>query len=241
MGLMCSFIYCSAMNDSIEELPEEILFSMLKFFEGQEKLQPFNSLAAVPSEEVLKICHFFEETLSFWVKLLSQITGNHNQSVTSVTGSNLGVLWAVLCCYPHFQRLLDSVSPVVDLIVSLDQFLETEAGMGDTSLYDKNNFGISLMEITNFNCSSDNIAGIPKSTWLSLLGTALISYHKLLLVRKTGHSETSTFLRLAKRHKSSPQVLFAVAEFLDSIFGYNALHNACDILFGSCFCQFHLF
>ncbi|XP_020264631.1 small subunit processome component 20 homolog isoform X1 [Asparagus officinalis] len=182
----------SAMANLIEESPEVVLFSIIKFIEGQEKLQPFNSLAGIPSEEMLKLCNYFKEILFFWVKLLGRCTTDNSLSDAPVTISNMAVLWGVLSCYPHFQHLHDNVSPIIDLIVALDQVLETEA---------------------------DNIAGIPKSTWQSLLGAALISYHKLLLVTKTGLSETSTFLRLAKRYKSSSQVLFAVAEFLDSFIG----------------------
>lgn len=125
---MCMFTNCSTMDDLIEESPEEILFSMLKFFEGHGNLQPFNSLAGISSEEVLKICKFFKETLRSWGEFFSQIT-NQNISDTSVTMFKLAVLWGVLSCYSHFQDLHDNVSPVLDLIVSLDRLLETEDGM----------------------------------------------------------------------------------------------------------------
>lgn len=53
------------------------------------------------------------------------------------------------------------------------------------------------------------------------------------MVGKNGLSEVSTFLRLAKRHKSSSQVLFPVAEFLDSLFGYITVYlRVYCILFG---------
>ncbi|XP_058078049.1 uncharacterized protein LOC131226271 isoform X2 [Magnolia sinica] len=62
-------------------------------------------------------------------------------------------------------------------------------------------------------------AGFEKKIWLSLVGSALVSYHKSSSGRQSGLSETSNFLQLAKKYKSSAQVLCAVAEFLDSIFG----------------------
>lgn len=65
----------------------------------------------------------------------------------------------------------------------------------------------------------DKIAGVEKLTWQSLLGAALTSYDKMLLHSKSGLSETSNFMRLAKRFKSSSQVLSAVADFLDSLSG----------------------
>lgn len=81
-----------------------------------------------------------------------------------------------------------------------------------------------MLMLVYFICLVDQLATLPKSTWQSLLGAALTSYHKLLLIKQLGHSETSNFLRLAKRHKTSLQVLSAVADFLDSVFRYIDLH-----------------
>lgn len=78
-------------------------------------------------------------------------------------------------------------------------------------------FVVVLMIDINFNFL-DKIAGVDKVTWQSLVGAALTSYHKMLLHSKSGLSETSNFMCLAKRFKSSSQVLSAVADFLDSMF-----------------------
>lgn len=59
------------------------------------------------------------------------------------------------------------------------------------------------------------------SIWQDLLGAMLNSYHKLLLHESSGPSEAYTFLHIAKRHKSSPIVLSAVAEYLDSVLWCN--------------------
>lgn len=67
---------------------------------------------------------------------------------------------------------------------------------------------------------ADKIENMLKSTWQGILGGVLSSYHKLLLVNKLATSEVKTFWNLAKKHKSSLQVLSSVAEYLDSISGY---------------------
>lgn len=85
--------------------------------------------------------------------------------------------------------------------------------------------------------SAEKNASFPKSTWQSIIGAALSSFHKLLLVKKLGPSETSIFLHLAKRHKSSLQVLSAVAEYSDSVFRYFFLFLHIISLVSSDYCM----
>lgn len=61
--------------------------------------------------------------------------------------------------------------------------------------------------------------GLPLTTWRSLLGAALSSYHELLPVNSNIYSELNFFISLAKSHSTCPQVLSAVAEYLDSMQG----------------------
>lgn len=63
-----------------------------------------------------------------------------------------------------------------------------------------------------------NIAGFPKHTWQSLIGTSLSSYYKCTCGNNL-EPETSRLLALGKRHKSCSHVLVAVADFLDSLYG----------------------
>ena len=51
------------------------------------------------------------------------------------------------------------------------------------------------------------------------MGAALGSFHKLGSFKKSGVEETNKFLHLAKRYRSSSQVLFSVADLLDSMHG----------------------
>ncbi|PKA51950.1 hypothetical protein AXF42_Ash008179 [Apostasia shenzhenica] len=63
----------------------------------------------------------------------------------------------------------------------------------------------------------DSIAGVSVSIWQDVLGAILGSYHKLLLQVDMGPSQVHCFVSLAKRHKSRPRILSAVAEYLDSV------------------------
>jgi U3 small nucleolar RNA-associated protein 20 len=55
------------------------------------------------------------------------------------------------------------------------------------------------------------------TTWRGLIGAALSSYRELLLVNTNINSELSFFISLAKSHSTCPQVLSAVAEYLDNL------------------------
>lgn len=67
---------------------------------------------------------------------------------------------------------------------------------------------------------SDYIAGLSKTVWQTIAAASLVSYQKLLADRKAGHAEISKILHIAGKNKSSSQLLSAVAEYLDSQFGY---------------------
>ncbi|KAI0527474.1 hypothetical protein KFK09_003075 [Dendrobium nobile] len=133
-----------------------------------------------------RTCKFFIETLNYWANLLSDISTINSVSDLS---SKLAVLWGVIRCYPSFECTGGSPLLIRNLIGILDQLLEVNA---------------------------DSIAGVPMSVWQDLLGATLNSYHKLLLHESSGPSEAYIFLHMAKKHKSSPRILSAVAEYLES-------------------------
>ncbi|WOK99438.1 small subunit processome component [Canna indica] len=181
----------SAMDELIEASPEEVLFLMLTFIERQSKLQTCD-IVGVSEDTVPKICNFLRERIFYWINLFRDIAGSSDVSHKQFTESEMALLWGVVSCYHCFPFLQDSLVLFKDLIGTIDHLLETEA---------------------------DKIADVPTSTWQSIIGAALSSYHKLLIMKKFEASEASTFLHLAKRHKSSLPVLSAVAEYMDSIFG----------------------
>lgn len=58
-----------------------------------------------------------------------------------------------------------------------------------------------------------------KKAWESIIGAALSSYNRLYSNSNHGSDETEKFSSLAKRYKSSSQVLLAVAGYLESMYG----------------------
>uniref|UniRef100_A0A0D3EQK7 Uncharacterized protein n=1 Tax=Oryza barthii TaxID=65489 RepID=A0A0D3EQK7_9ORYZ len=144
-----------------------------------------------------KVCKFIESKVSFWLELLEDIvkTGNHTSNL--VNEKEAAILWGSICCYPNIKDVPQvSLSMLNKLICNLDRLLEVEA---------------------------ESISGLPKTTWRSLLGAALSSYHELQLINTSISSGIGQILSLAKKHSTSPQVLSAIAEYLDSLHGAASL------------------
>ncbi|XP_039130786.1 LOW QUALITY PROTEIN: small subunit processome component 20 homolog [Dioscorea cayenensis subsp. rotundata] len=182
-----------SLDNLIEASPDEVVFLILTLFgQGKEQLN-FSIMDNVSKDQVLKIHQFFEEALCSWTKLIKDIAGNDSQTKIEVNEPTLTTLWGSLCCCPHFQLQENNLLAMHDFIINLNQLLET---------------------------NSDSIAGLSKFTWQSLLGASLESYYKVLLLDRNKLVETCDILDFAKRHKNSPHVLSAVAEILDSVFGY---------------------
>ncbi|KAJ0966400.1 hypothetical protein J5N97_027538 [Dioscorea zingiberensis] len=179
-----------SLDNLIEASPDEVLFLMLTLFGEDEEQSNLGILDNDSKDQVLKIHQFFEDTFCSWNKLIKNIAGDNNQTKIEVDESTLTVLWGCLFCYPHFQHPENNILAVQNLIINLDQLLETD---------------------------SDSIAGLSKLTWESLLGAALESRYKVLLFSKNRVVETNDLLHFVKRHKNSPQVLSAVAEIMDSM------------------------
>nr|CAD1819808.1 unnamed protein product [Ananas comosus var. bracteatus] len=180
----------SAMDNFVEASPEEVLFVLLTFFERQGS----DSIIREPEDKVKKLCRFFKMKLCQWNELLNGVEASGNRADMQVSVSEVGILWGVLSCYPHFQNLKDDLQSIKNLIAHLDCLLQAEGG-------------------------TDSIGGLSRSTWQSLIGVALTSFRKLLMVNNLGSLETSLVLSLAKKYRTSPHVLSAVADFWDSVLG----------------------
>jgi len=72
---------------------------------------------------------------------------------------------------------------------------------------------------------SDDLAGISKQMWQSVIGAALNGHHMARVGVGSEPEHTSNILCLAKKYKSSRQILSAVADYLDSIYGYVIVSN----------------
>lgn len=201
----------------IEASPDEVVFLMLTLFgQGKEQLN-FSIMDNVSKDQVLKIHQFFEEALCSWTKLIKDIAGNDSQTKIEVNEPTLTTLWGSLCCCPHFQLQENNLLAMHDFIINLNQLLETNSGkVAFYYLF----CTIDSRTLTIIVIFLDSIAGLSKFTWQSLLGASLESYYKVLLLDRNKLVETCDILDFAKRHKNSPHVLSAVAEILDSVFGY---------------------
>lgn len=197
----------------IETSPDEVLVLILKLIEKHS----CTILDGIPP----RTRKFFMETLNYWTELLSDIA-----AINSVSDllPKLAVLWGVIRCYPSFECTGGSPLLISNLIGIFDQLLETNAGMPCFGLLIIC-FATFCVDLTLCEFSLDNIAGVPMPIWQDLLGATLNSYHKLLLHESSGASEEAyKFLHIAKRHKSSPRILSAVAEYLDSVLWCNTYY-----------------
>lgn len=99
----------------------------------------------------------------------------------------------------------------------------------ETILFNRWHFSMSivpnhafLVDLNKFNLYvflSGCIAGLSKQAWQSVIGAALGSYNKSHNAKKFGPEDTCKFLHLAKKYRSSSQVLSAVADYLDFVYG----------------------
>ncbi|KAA8534172.1 hypothetical protein F0562_031635 [Nyssa sinensis] len=181
-----------ALNDLIDTSEEEVIYLVLIFCERlQVKVQSSNFSDGTSKEVVSRICSFLQETIGYWIGMINDIV-HGDPSRSQLQESKLALLWGTVSCYPYIVDIQANPSLLMDLVDALDRLLMIE---------------------------SDNIAGFHKHTWQSIIGAALSSYHKLPFGNRTGHEDedVSKFLHLAKKYKSSSQILASVADFLDSM------------------------
>ncbi|EES00968.2 hypothetical protein BDA96_03G215700 [Sorghum bicolor] len=188
----------SAMDNFIASSPEDVIFILLNFFKGSKKQICLRSTDGNHLDSVEKTYKFFESKFSFWIELLDDTVSTGNRSSNNqVSEKEAAILWGSICCYPNMKGVhQDGLSLLRKLIFNFDRLLEV---------------------------GEENMNGLPMTTWRSLLGAALSSYHELLLVNTSRNSEFSFFISIAKSHSTCPQVLSAVAEYLDSLQGLPSL------------------
>ncbi|KAM7259266.1 hypothetical protein ACFE04_015007 [Oxalis oulophora] len=155
----------------------------------QTKLQSF--FDGVSEESHSKMQDFLQGAITFWLRVINDNI-KEVPSSTRVEEPELAVLWGVISSYPFVIDAKNSPFLLMELIDALDQLLIVRA---------------------------DNIMDIPRATWQSLMGAALSSHLKWHFAGKSGPMETSKILHVAKTHRSSSQVIFAAAEYLDFVHG----------------------
>ncbi|WOG89602.1 hypothetical protein DCAR_0208840 [Daucus carota subsp. sativus] len=179
-----------ALNDSVEASEEEVVYMLLIFFDKLEELCS-SLLHGTSSERLSNVLNFSQKIIRNWVEAVNDNL-HGNPSCIQFQENKLAMLYGVVRSFPYVIDVQSNTTLLMDLVDALDQLLLTDSGY---------------------------IAGFTKNTWTSLIGCCLASYIKLHTLRKLCYNEDSIgkFLNLAKRYKSSSQVLLAVADFLDSI------------------------
>ncbi|KAL3724550.1 hypothetical protein ACJRO7_029686 [Eucalyptus globulus] len=146
-----------------------------------------------------RIQQFVQQTVTNWVSLIKGFR-NGDRLSAQLDEAELALLWGVICCYPYAFDTPHCLALLMDLIDEIDQLIPAQ---------------------------DDKILGFARHTWQSLIGTAISSHHRLCCNTKAGFEDANKVVQLAKKHKASPQVLVAVADYLDSVHG-SKLQEAYD-------------
>lgn len=142
------------------------------------------------SEEVPRINNFILKILGHWIKEITDFVQSSSSTI-DINESKLAIFWGVIRCCPYILKFQANSSLLVDLIDALDR-LCTVGG---------------------------DIFGVPKENLESIIGATIGAYLKFLSSEKAGLEELNRLVCLAKRYSSCSQVLVAVADYLDFIYG----------------------
>ncbi|KAK8473806.1 hypothetical protein PHAVU_001G253000 [Phaseolus vulgaris] len=192
----------SAMNDLMEISEEEVIHLLQSFCEKMQ-LDTCNShFVDETSEEapLARICSRLQEIISCWMGKINDIV--HGDVLCEIDEGMLAHLWGAVSCYSHMSIVGGKPSLMVELMDALDHFLTAKDGyIGDMS----------------------------KRALVSIIGAALSSYNRLYNNSFCGADQTGKFLSFAKRYKSSPPVLLAVAGYLELKYGSSLEDNGCRL------------
>nr|GLL39955.1 small subunit processome component 20 homolog [Ipomoea trifida] len=174
------------------EIPEDEIIYLLHIFCERLQVQQLNFLDGIPNEKFLRICSFLDKAINFWIQLIKDAV-NKDFSSAELTEDRLAVLWGTIGCYPYMIDAKRNPSLLMDLIYAIDELLTVKLDL----------------------C---------RKTWQCLIGATLGSFLKILDNRNAAflESEVSKLLDLARRHSMCSQILSAVADILDSIYGKQA-------------------
>ncbi|KAH0641401.1 hypothetical protein KY285_037987 [Solanum tuberosum] len=204
-------------NKSLLSFVEDLLLKdpcIVHFFRASI-ISALNDMIEISEEEVIHLLQIFfkrlpaqghsfldevpNEKLSRIHSFLREAIGRWIRRIqkepysTQIEENELAILWGIVGCYPIAGGSANE-SLLMDLVNALDELLSTE---------------------------SADIAGHPRTTWQSLVGAALGSYCKSLTNQNSRFDDSvvSSFLDLARKHKTCSHVLSPVADFLDSVCG----------------------
>ncbi|GAB2295684.1 hypothetical protein Dimus_029838 [Dionaea muscipula] len=182
----------SACKNLIETAEEEVTFMILKLCQRlQVGVGCPSVLDGLLEEVVVVIRQFAHGKICFWIKLINDIKCG-DSLCSEMDEARLALLWGILCSYPYIMDGMQDASLLVDLVDVLDQLLIVESG---------------------------DVSGVPRQILYSLIGAAISSYGKMAVSKGFGPEHTGKFLCLAKRYRSSSQIISSVADILDVLYG----------------------
>ncbi|KAE9587003.1 hypothetical protein Lalb_Chr23g0269101 [Lupinus albus] len=200
-----SVFYSQCLACFIRELLEKE-FCLVSF--RSNVISAINDLMVNTEEEAIHLLQSFFEKIQLDIQNSDCVDGiyNHlkriilrieNDIVCSdmscqIEEGKLAVLWGAVSCYSHMSIAESDSSLLVDLIRTVDKFLTDNA---------------------------DDIADTSEKAWESIIGAALSSYNRLYRLYRDGKCKDDEILSLGKHYKSSPQVLLAVADYLELKYG----------------------
>lgn len=192
----------SALNDLMEIAEEEVIHLLQSFCE-KKQLDIQNSDfvdGTIEKAPLARICSRLQETICFWKGKINDIA--HADVLCQIDEGMLALLWGAVSCYSYMSIVDANPSLMMELVDAVDHLLTVKAGyVGDMS----------------------------KKAWESIMGAALSSYTRLYSNSNHGADETGKLLSLAKRYKSSSQVLLAVTAYLEFMYGSLLEGTGCRI------------
>ncbi|KAJ1406609.1 Down-regulated-in-metastasis protein [Sesbania bispinosa] len=189
---LCLLAFRSNVISAINELmeiSEEEVIHLLQSFCEKMQLDIQNSVF-VDEASTEALARICNHLQGTIIATLDEIA--HSDLSCQIDEGKLALLWGVVNCYSHMSIVDANPSLLVDLMDAIDQFLTVKAV---------------------------NISDLSKKAWESIIGASLSSYNRLYSNSNLGADETGKFLSLAKRYKSSSQVLLAVAGYLECKYG----------------------
>ncbi|CAN1193912.1 U3 small nucleolar RNA-associated protein 20 [Linum perenne] len=183
----------SAMNNLKDLYPVEVVHLFLCFCERLQNESPISRLADETSGRTLTgISGFLREIISGWIATMNDIVCG---KTCTIDEAKLALLWGAICCYHHVSGIQADASLMMQFTDSLNGLLMSKPVW----------------------CSplSENIAGVPRQIWESLIGPTLRCY--VTQSDTSWREKTGYILRTARAYNSSPQALTACADCLDVV------------------------
>ncbi|KAL5061396.1 hypothetical protein RYX36_033000 [Vicia faba] len=189
----------SAIDELMEISEEEVIHLLQSFCEKlQLDIRDSDFVDGESAEALVRICNHLQGTIRSWIEKINDIA--HSDVSCEIDERKVALLWGVVNCYSHMS-IVDAIpSLLVHLMDAIDQLLTVKAV---------------------------HIADTSKKAWESIIGASLSSYNRLCNASNLGADETKKFLFFAKRYKSSSHVLSAVADYLESKYGYSLEDIGC--------------